>query len=111
MSLEGKLNRDYINISFDDTLSRTHKGRHLRIAKKHWLEYFGLRKLNGVHNHTIREDLDEFHEYITELDGNSPYAVRKQDEKNPAACIYHNGVLIGKIWDSRRRGYKELKYR
>ena len=105
MSLE-----DYINISFDDTLSRVHKGRQLRIAKNFWLDYFGLRKLNGVHNHTIREDLDEFHEYINELDKNSSLGVRKQDDKNPAACIYDNGVLIGKIWDSRRRGYKEFKY-
>ncbi len=101
---------DYINISFDDTLSRAHKGRHLRIAKNFWLEYFGLRKLNGVHNHTIREDLDEFHDYITELDENSSYSVKKQDGKNPAACIFRKGVLIGKIWDSRRRGYNELKY-
>ena len=105
MSLE-----DYINISFDDTLSKAYPGRQLRIAKKFWLEYFGLRKLNGVHNHTIREDLDEFHDYITELDESSSYIVKKQDEKNPAACIWRGGVLIGKIWDSRRRGYNELKY-
>jgi len=102
---------DYINISFDDTLNRAHKGRQLRIAKNFWLDYFGLRKLNGVHNHTIHEDLDEFHEYINELDESSSYIVIKQDEKNPAACIWRGGVLIGKIWDSRRRGYKEIKYR
>ena len=46
----------------------------------------------------------------TELDEISSYAVKKQVEKNPAACIWRKGVLIGKIWDSRRRGYKELKY-
>lgn len=110
MTLEDKLNREYINISFGDTGKSSYPGKHLKIAKKFWKNYFGLSKLTGTHNHTIYENLDEFHEYLEDLATNSSLVVRRQEDVNPAACVYRSDILIGSIYDSRRNGFKELFY-
>ena len=101
---------DYINISFEDTGKTAYRGRHLTLAKNFWKNYFGLSKLTGTHNHTIYEDLDEFHEYLEALAINSSLVVRRQDELNPAAEIYQSNILIGRIHDSRRSGFKRICY-
>jgi hypothetical protein len=110
MGLEDKLNSEFINISFEDTGRTSYRGKHLAAAKNFWKNYFGLNKLTGTHNHTIYEDLNEFHEYINDLAENSSLVVRRQDDLNPAAKLYQGGILIGSITDSRRRGFKELHY-
>jgi len=110
MNLENKLNKDFINISFEDTGKTSYRGKHLTAAKNFWKKYFGLNKLTGIHNHTIYEDLNEFYEYIEDLAKNSSLVVRMQEEVNPAAKIYQGGILIGSITDSRRRGFKDIHY-
>lgn len=110
MALEDKLNRDFISIQFDETGKTAHRNRHLRIAGNFWKNYFGLSKLSGAHNHVIYENLDELYEYIDDLDENTSLVVRKQERVNPAAEIYSGPILIGRIHDSRRSGYKQIAY-
>ncbi|GEM_PF-3163312 len=110
VALEDKLNKDYISINFGDTGKTSYRGKHFRIAGNFWKNYFGLSKLTGPQSHVIYEDLDELHEYIKDLDENSSYVVRRQEEVNPAAEIYSGAVLIGRIQDSRRIGFKPLNY-
>jgi len=110
MVLEDKLNQEYISIHFDETGKTAHRSRHLRISGNFWKNYFGLSKLTGPQSHVIYEDLDELYEYLDYLDENSSFVVRKQERVNPAAEIYSGAILIGRIHDSRRRGFKPINY-
>jgi len=54
--------------------------------------------------------LDDIYDYIDDLDENTSLVVRKQERVNPAAEIYSGSILLGRLHDSRRRGFKAISY-
>lgn len=103
MSLE-----EILFVSWDETSRHTFdRGRELRIAKKFWRRTLGLIQNSGINSHVFRnEDVEIIYELIDELDEKSGYIVKRQDDVNPVAEIYTGGILIGRITNNCRSGYR-----